>query len=464
VVPVEELHLHLTGDLHAVAAAHNLLAAAVDARLLHEERLSDQGLEKLGLRRLDMDPYSIAWKRVLDINDRALRRIVLGLGSEEDGRPRESGFEITAASEVMAILALATDLKDLRQRLGRIVVGLSRAGRPVTAEDLGAAGAMAALLKEALRPNLMQTVEGSPVLVHAGPFANIAHGNSSIVADRIGLKLVSGGYLVTEAGFGAECGLEKFADIKCRLSGLRPDAAVLVATVRALKVHGGGPKVVPGRKLPLAYAGENLELVEKGLVNLEANIHIVGRFGLPVVVAINRFPTDTPAEIELIRQAALEAGAEDACASQVWEQGGAGGVELAQAVVRACEKGADFRFLYPLEAPLEQKIETIATQVYGANGVEWGGGVREQLARFAGLGYGSLPVVMAKTHLSLSHDPAQKGVPKGYLLPVREVRLAAGAGFLYALCGEIQTMPGLPSRPAFMEVDLDEEGQVIGLG
>ena len=463
VVPMEDFNLHLTGDIHAVGVAHNLLAAALDARLMHESRLSDAQLAQKGLKRLDIDPYTITWKRVVDVNDRALRQVIIGLGSEEDGRPRQSGFEITAASEVMAILALSHDREDMRRRLGHIVVALGREGRPVTAEALGMGGAMAVLLKDALLPNLMQTLEGSPVFVHAGPFANIAHGNSSIFADRLGLKLLNDGYLVTEAGFGSECGLEKFCDIKCRYSGLRPDCAVLVATVRALKMHGGGPRVAPGKKLHRAYLQEDLGLLEKGLKHLEAHVRIARRFGLPVVVAINRFTTDTQAEIDLIREAALRAGALDAVPSEVWTHGSKGGEDLARAVVEACEQGAHFSFLYPLEATIEQKIQTIATQIYGASAVDFLPEARKKIDLYTRLGYDMLPVNMAKTPLSLSHDPQRKGVPRGFELPVRDIRASIGASFLYALCGEIQTMPGLPSEPAFMKVDLDECGQVEGL-
>lgn len=463
VVPMEDFNLHLTGDIHAVSAAHNLLAAALDARLMHESRLSDVRLKKAGLRRLNIDPYSITWPRVLDINDRALRKVLVGLGTEEDGRPRQTGFDISAASEVMAILALAADLKDLRTRLGRIVVGMNAEGKPVTAADLGAGGAMAVLMKEALQPNLLQNLEGGPVLVHAGPFANVAHGNSSIIADQIGLRLVPDGYLVTESGFGSECGMEKFVDIKCRYSGLKPDCAVVVASVRALKMHGGGPRVAPGKPLDKVYGQENLDLLQRGLVNLEAHIGIVRRFGVQVVVAVNHFPADTEAEIEMVRQAALKAGAAEACLSTVWAKGGQGGRELAQAVVRACQQPSDFKFLYPLEASIQDKIETIALNLYGAERIEYSSLALEKIQLYTKLGYDRLPINMAKTPLSLSHDANRKGAPRGFTFPVRDLRASIGAGFLYALCGEIQTMPGLPSRPAFMEMDLDEEGNIRGL-
>ncbi|MCC7264285.1 MAG: formate--tetrahydrofolate ligase [Candidatus Latescibacteria bacterium] len=462
VVPMEDFNLHLTGDIHAVSAAHNLLAAALDARLLHESRLSDARLAKSKLRRLNIDPYSITWPRVLDINDRALRKILVGLGTEEDGRPRQTGFDISAASEVMAILALAADLKDLRVRLGRIVVGMNQDGKPVTADDLGAGGAMTVLMKEALQPNLLQNLEGGPVLVHAGPFANVAHGNSSIIADQIGLRLVPDGYLVTESGFGSECGMEKFVDIKCRYSGLKPDCAVVVASVRALKMHGGGPRVAPGKPLDKVYGQENLGLLQKGLANLEAHIGIVRRFGVQVVVAVNHFPSDTPAEIEMVRQAALKAGASEACLSMVWAKGGPGGSELAEAVVRACQKPSDFKFLYPLEASIQEKIEANAINLYGAERVEYSPVALEKIQLYTSLGFDRLPVNMAKTPLSLSHDANRKGAPRGFTFPVRDLRASIGAGFLYALCGEIQTMPGLPSHPAFMDMDLDEAGNIHG--
>jgi methylenetetrahydrofolate dehydrogenase (NADP+)/methenyltetrahydrofolate cyclohydrolase/formyltetrahydrofolate synthetase/formate--tetrahydrofolate ligase len=465
VVPMEDFNLHLTGDIHAVGAAHNLLAAAIDARIMHEDRLSDEQLAKMGLRRLNIDPYSITWPRVVDVNDRALRNIVIGLGTEEDGRPRQTGFDITVASEVMAILALATSLKDLRERLGRIVIGTDKKGNPITAEDLGVAGAMAVILKDALMPNLMQTLQGSAAFVHAGPFANIAHGNSSVVADLIAIKLVGeDGYVVTESGFGADCGMEKLFNIKCRVSGLIPNCVVLVASVRALKMHGGGPRVVPGRPLDPAYTQENLELLEKGLENMRVHIENVKLFGVPVVVAINRFPTDTKAELELIKKAAVEFGAEAACISEVWAKGGEGGVELAEAVMEACKKPSNFRFLYPLDIPIKQKIETIATKIYRADGVDYSDEAERKIELYTKLGYDKFPICMAKTHLSLSHDPNWKGVPKNYRLPIRDIRASVGAGFLYPLCGQMRTMPGLPSRPAFMDVDIDlETGKIKGL-
>lgn len=461
IVPMEDFNLHLTGDIHAVGVAHNLLAAAIDARIMHEDRLSDEELSAIGLKRLNIDPYNILWNRVVDVNDRALRNVLIGLGKEVDGRPRQTGFDITVASEVMAILALTTGLKDLRERLSRIVWGLDKQGNPLTAEDLGVAGAMTVLLKDAIMPNLMQTLEGQPAFVHAGPFANIAHGNSSILADKIALKLSD--YVITESGFGVDCGMEKFMDIKCRYSNLTPNCVVIVATVRALKMHGGGPKVVPGRPLDSAYTHEDLELLEKGVCNLEANIKIAKKFGVPVVVAVNRFETDTNAEVDLLRRVAEEAGAEGAYPCEHWARGGGGAVELAEAVVKACEKPTDFKFLYPLDWPLKKKIETIATEVYGADGVDFAPLAEQQIAKYEEAGYGSLPINMAKTHLSLSHDPTIKGVPKNYRLPIREARASVGAGFIYPLCGEMRTMPGLPRKPAFMHVDIDEKGRVIGL-
>ncbi|HED04934.1 MAG TPA: formate--tetrahydrofolate ligase [Candidatus Fraserbacteria bacterium] len=461
IIPMEDFNLHLTGDIHAVGAATNLCAAAIDARLFHESRYSDAQLAERGLKRLSIDPYSITWNRVLDVNDRALRQVVLGLGRAVDGVPRQTGFDITVASEVMAILALATSLPDLRRRMGRIVIGTSRQGQPVTAEDLGVAGAMTVLMKDALMPNLMQTLEGNPAFVHAGPFANIAHGNSSIVADRIALKLAD--YVVTESGFGADMGAEKFFDIKCRASGLRPDAVVIVATIRALKMHGGLGQVIAGRPLPPELIAENLPALEKGAQNLRHHIGIVKKFGLPAIVAINHFQSDTEKEIQLLKRIAEEAGAEGAYLSDVWAQGGEGGRELAEAVMAAAEKPSEFRFLYPLDRPIKEKIETIAREIYNAEGVEYEAKAERQIKLYEKLGYDKLPICMAKTHLSLSHDPHWKGVPSGYRLPVREVRASVGAGFLYPLCGALMTMPGLPSLPAFMKVDIDESGKVVGL-
>jgi methylenetetrahydrofolate dehydrogenase (NADP+)/methenyltetrahydrofolate cyclohydrolase/formyltetrahydrofolate synthetase len=415
--------------------------------------------------RLDIDPVSITWNRVIDISDRFLRVVKIGLGPEEKGMVRETGFDISVASEIMAILALTTGLADMRERLGRIVIGTSKAGEAVTADDLGVAGALTVLMKDAIMPNLMQTVENTPAIVHAGPFANIAHGNSSIIADQIALRLVGkDGFVVTESGFGADCGMEKFMDIKCRTSGLTPSAVVMVATVRALKMHGGGPKVVAGKPLAPEYTDENLDLLAKGLANLTAHIRNAKRFGVPVVVAINRFTTDTDAEIDLIRRAALAVGAEDAVPCTHWEEGGAGAVALGKAVIAACAKPTDFKFLYPLDWDIKKKIETIATEIYGADGVEYTPEAEAKIALYTRLGFDKLPICMAKTHLSLSHNPEWKGVPRNFKLPVRDIRASVGAGFLYPLCGDMRTMPGLPTRPVYYDVDLDlETGKVKGL-
>ncbi|MPY67328.1 formate--tetrahydrofolate ligase [Deinococcus sp. SDU3-2] len=447
VLPMERLNLHLTGDFHAVTAAHNLLAAMVDNHL-------HQG-NPLGL-----DPARVAWRRVLDVNDRALRNVVLGLGDAQDGVPRQGGFDITAASEVMVLLSLSTSLRDLRARLGRLVVGYTRDDQPVTAEQLGAAGAMAALLRDALAPNLLQTSEGTPALVHTGPFGNIATGSSSVLACQLGLH--GADYLVTEAGFGADLGAERFFNVKCRVSGLTPDAAVVVATVRALKVHSGHYRITPGRPLPPALLEENPADVEAGLGNLRRHIGIVRGFGVPVVVAVNAFPGDHPSEHEAIVRAAREAGARVAVSHGV-ARGGEGALDLAQAVEEAAHEGGDFHFTYDLSDPLLAKLGAVATRVYGADGLDVSAPALRDLRRFEALGYGQLPVVIAKTHLSLSADPRQRGVPHGWRLPVREVRLAAGAGYVYAISGEMRTMPGLPAHPAAERVDLDENGEVVGL-
>jgi formate--tetrahydrofolate ligase len=447
VVPMEDFNLHLTGDIHAVSAANNLLCAAIDSHLYHGNALG-------------IDEATIMPRRVVDINDRALRNIRIGLGKPEDGVPRDTGFDIAVASEVMAILALATSIEDMRARFGRMVVALNRDGNMITAEDLKVAGAMTVLMKDALLPTLMQTLEGSPVFVHAGPFANIAHGNSSIVADQLALKLAD--YVVTESGFGADMGMEKFMDIKCRASGLTPDCVVMVATVRALKMHSGLGKVVLGKALPKEFTEENLLALEEGCANLVKQIQNARLFGVPVVVAVNAFSTDSPAELELIRAKAKEAGAVDAFVSNVWARGGAGGAELAEAVVAACEQPKDFRFLYPDEYSIKQKIETIATKVYGAAGVHYLPEAEAKIEAYTRLGFDRLPICMAKTHLSLSHDPALLGAPAGFTLPVRDVRASVGAGFLYPLCGDMRTMPGLSKRPAFEKVDL-VDGKVVGL-
>jgi methylenetetrahydrofolate dehydrogenase (NADP+)/methenyltetrahydrofolate cyclohydrolase/formyltetrahydrofolate synthetase/formate--tetrahydrofolate ligase len=380
---------------------------------------------------------------------------------QEDGLPRQTGYDISVASELMAILGLSTSLADMRARLGRVILAKSRAGRPITAEDVGVAGAAAVLLKDALLPTLLQTLEGQPTLVHTGPFANIAHGNSSILADRIALQLAE--YVVTESGFGADIGMEKFFNIKCRASGLVPNAVVLVATVRALKMHGGGPKVVAGKPLPEAYTQENLDLLEAGLANLEAHIRITRLFGVPVVVCVNRFAQDSPAELERVCQAGRSAGAFEAVIAEHFAHGGAGAEDLARAVVAACEQPADFRLLYPDSASLQEKIESIATQVYGAAGVSYEPLAQKQLADYEAQGLGHLTICMAKTHLSLSHDPTRKGAPTGFTLPIREVRSAAGAGFIYPLVGEMRTMPALGTKPAFLGMDIDENGRIIGL-
>ncbi len=460
VVPMEDFNLHLTGDIHAISAAHNLCAAAIDARIYHESRWSDKYFEKRGLKKLHIDPYSITWNRVVDINDRALRNIIVGLGGKGDGPLRQAGYDITVASELMAILALTTSLEDMRERIGRIVIGTDKKKNPITTEDLGVAGAMTVLMKDAIMPNLLQTLEEQPAFVHAGPFANIAHGNSSVIADQIGIKL--GDFLVTESGFGADIGMEKFFDIKCRASGLVPSAVVLVATVRALKMHGGGPKVVPGRPLDKAYTEENVELVKKGVANLEAHIKIALKFGIPVVVAINARTTDTEREWEIIREAALRAGAFDAVVTQHWADGGEGAAKLAEAVIKASDEPSNFNYLYDINAPIKEKIEILAREVYGAAGVDYSPEAEKKIQLYTDLGYTNLPICMAKTHLSLSHNPAWKGVPKDYIFPIRDIRASVGAGFLYPLAGEIRTMPGLPTRPAFMDVDL-VDGKVVGL-
>ncbi len=449
VIPMEDFNLHLTGDVHAIGAAHNLAGAFLDNSLHHRNPLG-------------IDPHGILWPRVMDISDRALRHVVIGLGGREDGVPRETEFIITVGSEVMAVLALATDLQDLRARLGRIVLATSMSGTPITAQDLGVAGAMTVLLRDAIKPNLLQTLEGGPAFVHAGPFANIAHGNNSIIADR--LALVTNDIVVTEAGFGADMGAEKFFDIKCRASGLRPDAAVVVATIRALKMHGGVGRIVAGKPLDPALLEENVEAVRQGAANLAKQIENVTMFGVPAIVAINSFPTDTPAEVEAVREVALAAGARDAVVATHFVDGGKGAVALAEAVWAVTQDGtADFRLLYPDEMPLALKIETIATKVYGAAGVEFLPAAAKALRQFEDLGYGHLPICMAKTQYSLSHDPSLKGRPTGFTVPIREVRLSAGAGFITPLCGEMRTMPGLPSRPGGEKIDIDADGNIVGL-
>ena len=501
VIPMEDFNLHLTGDIHAISAANNLMAAAIDARILHEADATDEQLfnrlcppdkqgnrqfgrgmlgrlEKLGIHkntpeqltteerrrmfRLDIDPATITWRRVVDTSDRFLRSITVGQGDEEKEFARSTGFDITVASEIMAILALTSNLRDMRARLGRIVIGISRSGEAITADDLGVAGALTVLMRDAIKPNLMQTLEGTPVFVHAGPFANIAHGNSSIVADRIALKLAD--YVVTESGFGSDMGMEKFLNIKCRYSGLIPSVVVMVATVRALKMHGGGPRVVAGKPLDSAYTSENLDLLRAGLGNLVHHIGIARKFGIPVVVAVNRFVTDSPSELDLVCKAAIEGGAEDAVGCNNWEEGGSGAKALGEAVIKASQKPSAFRFLYSLDRSIKEKIETIAREVYGADGVDYSPEAEVRIAEYTRLGFGSLPICMAKTHLSLSHDPTLKGVPKGFHVPIRDIRASVGAGFLYPLLGKMSTMPGLPTRPVFFDVDLDlETNRVLGL-
>ena len=502
IIPMEDFNLHLTGDIHAITAAHNLCAAALDVRMMHEAKQADdaklfnalcpadkQGnrrfaptmlrrLEKLGIdktdpetlteeerrrfARLDIDPEQVQWRRVLDVNDRFLRGVTVGMGPDEKGYARETGFDITVASEIMAILALTTGLEDMRERLGRMVVALNKNGEAVTAEDLGVAGAMTVLMKDAIKPNLMQTLEGTPAIVHAGPFANIAHGQSSIIADKIALKLAD--YVITESGFGADIGMEKFMDIKCRYSGLTPHVVVLVATVRALKMHGGGPKVVAGKPLAPEYTDENLGLLEKGLPNMVQHIENALKYGVNVVVAVNSFANDTAAEVEMVRQSALKAGAMDAVVSRHWMEGGSGAVALAEAVVKACEEPSEFQFLYPLEMSLKDKIETIAREIYRADGVDYTPEAEAKIEQFTQLGFSGLPLCMAKTHLSFSDKGDLKGAPRGFRVTISDVRASVGAGFIYPLLGTMRTMPGLPTRPVFYDVDLDlETGKVVGL-
>jgi len=507
-------NLHLTGDIHAVTAANNLLAAALETRLFHEASQSDEALfrrlcpdgkevspvmkrrlkklgidpnkkpsdftaeEKSAFARLDIDPSTVTWQRVLDTCDRHLRRVTVGQGAKETVKSKEkegerlqhdrqTGFDITVASEVMAVLALSRDLADMREKLGAMVVGYSRAGTPVTADDLGCGGALTVLMKDAIMPTLMQTVERTPVLVHAGPFANIATGNSSVVADEIALKLVGkDGYCVTEAGFGADIGMEKFFNIKCRYSGLKPKAAVIVATVRALKMHGGGPPVSAGKPLQEEYTEENIELLAKGCCNLQKHIENAKKFGVNVVVAVNKFKTDTDNEIETVKKAAMEAGAFDAVLSNHWAEGGAGAEDLAKAVDAACKAcdGEAFKFLYDVNKSIKEKVEIISKEIYGADGVDFSDEANKQIEQYEKSGFGNLPICIAKTQYSFSCDPSAKGVPTGHRITVREIRSCAGAGFLYPICGDIMTIPGLPTRPGFYDVDVDlETGDVLGL-
>ncbi|KAF8844963.1 FTHFS-domain-containing protein [Paxillus ammoniavirescens] len=511
VIPMDEFNLHLTGDIHAVTAANNLLAAALDARMFHEATQSDKALysrlvptkkgkrefaplmfkrlKKLGIdktspneltpeeinrfARLDIDPETITWNRVLDTNDRFLRKVTLGRNPTEQGHEREAGFDIAVASECMAVLALTTGLTDMRERLGAMVVATSKRGEAVTADDIGVGGALAVLMKDTVKPNLMQTLEGTPVFVHAGPFANIAHGNSSILADRVALKLAGTepgdssdrvGYVLTEGGFGADMGMEKFCNIKCRVSGLKPDATVIVATTRALKMHGGGPEVTPGKALADTYTKEDLTTLKAGCQNLARHIENSRKFGVKVIIAVNRFASDTPAELELIRQEALAAGADAAVVSNHWAEGGAGARALAEAVIATCEGESNFKFLYDLDIPIEEKINIICKEIYRADGIELSELARKQLDTYTRQGYGHLPICMAKTQYSFSHNAALKNAPTGFTVPIREVRLSAGAGFLYPILGDMQTMPGLGTRPGFWEVGLDPEtGRVVGL-
>mmetsp|Transcript_12695 Transcript_12695/g.18697 ORF Transcript_12695/g.18697 Transcript_12695/m.18697 type:complete len:657 (-) Transcript_12695:98-2068(-) len=515
VVPMEEFNLHLTGDIHAVTASNNLLAAAIESRMFHEVSQTDEALfrrlcpdgkpfaavmkrrlVKLGIdpekapseltpeeasafARLDIDPSTITWQRVLDTCDRHLRRVTIGQGPTETVKnrtgegparlqhDRQAGFDITVASEVMAVLALSKDLADLRERLGNMVVAYSHKRKPITADDLGCSGAMAVLMREALAPTLMQSVERTPVLVHTGPFANIATGNSSIVADEIALKLVGkDGFVVTEAGFGADIGMEKFFNIKCRYSGLKPKCAVIVATVRALKMHGGGPPVKAGKPLSKEYLEEDVALVTKGAANLAKHVENAKKFGVNVVVAVNKFKTDTEAEIEAVKKVAIEAGAFDAVMSNHWALGGEGAADLAAAVERACKANdeANFKFLYELKLPISEKIEIISKEIYGADGVDFSELAEKQMKQYTEAGFGDLPICIAKTQYSFSCDPAAKGVPTGHRITVREIRGCVGAGFLYPICGDIMTIPGLPTRPGFYDVDLDvETGEVMGL-
>ncbi|ERT02985.1 hypothetical protein HMPREF1624_01289 [Sporothrix schenckii ATCC 58251] len=512
VIPMDEFNLHLTGDIHAISAANNLLAAAIETRIFHENTQKDgplykrlvpakngkrtfqpvmfRRLKKLGIdktdpdsltpeeitkfARLDIDPETITWKRVLDVNDRHLRGITVGTAPTEKGQTRETGFDISVASECMAILALSTSLSDMRERLGRMVVATSRSGDPVTCDDIGAGGALAALMKDAIKPNLMQSLEGTPVFVHAGPFANISIGNSSILADKLALKLAGtepdedpkakAGFVVTEAGFDFTMGGERFFNIKCRTSGLVPDVVVVVATVRALKVHGGGPPISPGAPLNAVYREENVDILRKGCVNLRKHIANAKTYGVPVVVAINKFSTDTDAEIAVIREEAIAAGAEDAILANHWAEGGKGAVDLANAVVAASEKPKDFHLLYSLEGSVQERIEKIARDMYGAAAVEFSELAQKKVDTYTRQGFGNLPICVAKTQYSLSHDPDLKGAPTGFTVPIRDVRMAAGAGYLYALAADIQTIPGLPTAPGYLNVDIDvETGEIDGL-
>jgi formate--tetrahydrofolate ligase len=446
VVPMERLNLHLTGDMHAITAAHNLLAAMIDNQIHHHEALVDRD--------------SVTWRRVMDVSDRVLRNVIVGLGTREDGVIRQTGFDITAASEVMTVLALTNSLRDMRARLGRIVIGNTTAGKPITAEELSAAGAMTVILRDAIKPNLLQTLENTPVLVHAGPFGNIATGNSSVIADLIGIHC--GEFLVTEAGFGADMGAERFFNIKCRASGLEPDAAVVVATVRALKVHSGRFRVVAGRPLPPEMVKENPDDVWAGAANLRKQVENIKIHGVTPVVAINAFPTDHPSEQAAVREIAEELGVRSALCNN-FALGGRGATELAEAVDEAASEPSSFHFLYSSEATLREKIETVATKIYGADSVEYYPPAAEQIDSYERNGFGKLSVCIAKTHLSISSDPKLKGAPTGWKLPVREVRASVGAGFVYPICGDMRTMPGLPSSPNAVRIDIDDKGEIVGL-
>ncbi len=448
VVPMENFNLHLTGDVHAITAAHNLIAAMIDNHLYHGNALN-------------IDEHNIVWRRVMDLNDRSLRNVIVGLGEKGDGIPRQTGFDITVASEIMAILALTTSLEDLRARISRIVIAYSKDKKPITVEQLQAAGAATVLLRDAIKPTLMQTLENTPAIVHCGPFANIAHGNSSVLADMIAVKCSD--YVITESGFGADIGAEKFFDIKCRASGLRPNAAVLVVTVRALKAHTGKYKITPGKPLDAGLTSENVADVEAGATNMVRHLENMRKFGVNPVVAINAFSTDSDKEMDAIREIAMAAGAVGVSEARHWAEGGKGAAELAEMVVTACDQPNDFKFLYPVDWSIKQKVEAIATEIYRADGVDYTPEADKQITIFEQNGFGQLPICMAKTHLSFTADPTIKGAPTGFRLPIREVRASVGAGFIYPLCGEMRTMPGLPVHPAAERVDMDDEGRVVGL-
>lgn len=451
-LPMEEINLHFTGDVHAVETAHNMTAAAIDASIMHGNKLN-------------IDPMNVTWKSCVDLNNRALREVVIGLGGRTNGYPRATGYDITVATETAAIHALATSLTDMRERLARAVIGYTYDRKPVTCEDLKVAGVMTVLLRDALKPNLVQSTEGHPMIGHGFPFANVAHGNSSVLADRVALKLAD--YVVTESGFGAENGFQKLVEMKCRQSGLKVDAAVVVASIRALKQHGGAFVLRPGRpysSVKEAAETKNIEAVEAGCANLARNIEIVRTFGVPAVVVVNRFTSDTDEEIEIARTKALEAGAVGFAVSEGWARGGEGALDLAGQVLKAAEAPSETKYLYPEDISIKEKIETIATKIIGAEGVDYSAEASRAIRLYERLGYNKLGICVAKTHLSLSHDPSLKGVPKGFRLPVREVRASVGAGFLYPICGAMMTMPGLGSKPGFMDIDIDpESGKTVGL-